>query len=192
MPKLGKSKLLTVQSFDGNNEERARARYILAFLQTKSQSYAQKASGLSVKAHSRIVQMLSDRGHAFDQPRSGRPILYTVPLMEAAYEMLITHDEGFLTGPQLLRKLVEAGLLQPSSHVATFIKHLKAYIQSQGQRLITNSTSTTFFIAMSDVAARMKYAGLMLRELRSTKLAAVIFSDETTLEESPHPKGGCQ
>jgi len=42
MPEMGKSKLPTVQGSDGNNEERARTKDMLAFLQTKSQSYALK------------------------------------------------------------------------------------------------------------------------------------------------------
>lgn len=179
----------TFQGFQGNQAEEARARYILAFLQTGSQAHAMKMSGLSSKAHNRIVEMWAKRGHAFDAQRPGRPSMYTQPLMEAAYEMLITCDDRYLTGRQLLKKLKQAGVMQPSSDVDTFMKHLRQYINSQGHRLITNSEKTTFFIAISDVTARLKYASMMLAELRSLPLAAFIFSDETTLEESPHPKG---
>lgn len=50
--------------------------------------------------------MLRDRAHAYGRPRSARPVLYSEPLMDAAYEMLNMHNEGCLTGQQLLRSLV--------------------------------------------------------------------------------------
>jgi hypothetical protein len=187
-----KSTLATVSNFDGSKDELARAKYILAFLQTGSRAYAAKASGLSVKAHGRIVKMFAQRGNAFDCKRPGRPVLYTEAIMEAAYEMLISQEEDLLTGKQLQRMLCDEGVLQSSSDVDIFMKHLRQYVESQGHRLITNSTKTTFFLAISDVAARLKYCKEMLEELNSRPLSGLIFSDETALEESPHPKGDSQ
>jgi hypothetical protein len=184
-----KSPLATVSNFDGNKDELARAKYILAFLQTGSRTFAKKASGLSAKAHGRIVKMFIQRGNALDCERRGRPELYTEAIMEAAYEMLVANEEDLVTGRQLQRMLCDEGVLQPSSDVDIFMKHLRQYVEGQGHRLITNSTKTTFFLAISDVGARLKYCKQMLEALHSSPLSALIFSDETTLEESPHPKG---
>jgi hypothetical protein len=168
-------KLKVVEDFEGNTNELARAKYILAYLQSGRKADAAYASKLSVKAHARIVEMFSLRGHAFDAHRPGRPVKYTDTLMEAAYEKLITWDQDLLTGAQLLRHLIGDRILQPGSDIDTFLSHLRAYIKGQGHRLITNSTKTQFFIAVSDVGQRLKYANTMLVELRETHLEYVIY-----------------
>lgn len=182
--------VVTIKAFEGNSSERRRASHILAFLQTGSKAFACKTSGLSRMAHQRIIQMFIDRGHAFDSERSGRPMAYTAPIMEAGYATLISNEEGCLNGKQLQQKLVKEGVLHPSSDVDVFLRHLHQYVKGQGHRLITNSVKTTFFITLSDVAARVAYAHAMLDELKASKaLDNIIFVDEVIVEESPHPKG---
>jgi len=85
----------TIKGFDGNSTELKRAKYILNFLQTKSVSEACRASGLSSKAHARIISMFMERGNAYDGQRPGRPVVYTDAIMEAAYSMLVDKDSGF-------------------------------------------------------------------------------------------------
>lgn len=134
--------------------------------------------------------MFIEKGHAFDSERPGRPTVYSADVMEAAYVMLINNEEGHLNGKQLQQKLVSGGILHSSSDVAVFLQHLRQYVKGQGRRLITNSVKTTFFITMTDMAERVKYACAMLVRLRtSTCLDSLFFVDEVTLEESPHPKG---
>lgn len=133
--------------------------------------------------------MYVNRGHAFDSPRSGRPAVYTADMMEAAYDVLVNNEGSLLTGKQLQQKLVQEGLLHPNSDSGAFMSHLRQYIESQGHRLITNSTQTTFFLARSDVSARQAFVNTMMEELRSTSLESIIWADETILEECPHPKG---
>jgi hypothetical protein len=183
------AKVRTVEAFDGTPEELKRAIYVTNFLQTGSRAEACKASGLKPRCHSRIVQMYVDRGHAFDSPRSGRPAVYTADMMEAAYDVLVNNEGSLLTGKQLQQKLVQEGLLHPNSDSGAFMSHLRQYIESQGHRLITNSTQTTFFLARSDVSARQAFVNTMMEELRSTSLESIIWADETILEECPHPKG---
>jgi hypothetical protein len=66
MPQVKKPKVVTkVKAFKGTPTELARATYILVFLQTSSESEAQKASGLCGKTHSRIIERFIERGHAF-------------------------------------------------------------------------------------------------------------------------------
>ena len=189
MKKQGKGHLPTVKAFDGTPSELKRATYILTFLRTRSVAEACKASGLSVKAHDRIIRMFVARGSAYDGERPGRPLVYTNAIMEAAYDTLIDKDSGHLTGRQLKKALVDAGLLGPTSDDKVFMRHLRQYIISQGHRLITNSVKTTFFLKLSDVVDRYKYANEMTQVLKTRELASLVFVDEVTLEESPHPKG---
>jgi hypothetical protein len=182
--------LLTVKSFEGNANELKRAKYILAFLQTGSIAYASKVSGLSRKAHSRIVEMFIQRGHAFDGQRSGRPVVYSDSQMEAAVDLLAGQEEGLLSGTQAHSKLVEAGSLHSTSAVQPFMQHLRKHVKGQGHQLITNSVKTTFSIDQKDMPERVAYARTMLDILeKKGGLNSLIFVDETTLEAVPHPKG---
>ena len=190
MPKSGSGLFATVAAFAGNSEELKRAKYILAFLQMGSASEARRASGLSRNAHDRIVKMFSQRGHAFDKERPGRPHVYTDAIMEAAYEKLTDSESGLLSGRQLKTLLVNEGVISEASSHAPFMKRLRAYIMGQGHRLITNSVKTTFFITLTDVVDRLKYCRKMSALLEdSGALHGITFVDEVTLEESPHPKG---
>ena len=185
-----KGDLPTVESFEGNANELKRAKYILAFLQRGNIGYACKASGLSRKAHTRIMEMFVQRGHAFDGQRSGRPVVYSDSEMESAIDLLVGEENGLLSGRQLHNRLVQSGLLHSTSAIRPFLHHLREYVEGQGHRLITNSVKTTFFITRGDMTARVDYAHTMLNMLKKERtLSNLIFVDETTLEAVPHPKG---
>jgi hypothetical protein len=61
--------IVTIKAFEGNISDYRRARHILAFLQTGSEAFACKVSGLSSMAHRRIIKMFIERWHAFDSVR---------------------------------------------------------------------------------------------------------------------------
>jgi hypothetical protein len=190
MPKSG-FKLPQIVQLDGSPAELKRAKYLLAFLLTKSEAQACKCSGLSRKAHARIVHMFIEKGNAADNCRSGRPTLYTADVMDAAYNVLTDPESGLLTGRKLKKRLVAEGILHADSDDHNFLIHLKEHIKSQGRRLITNSVQTTFYITKTDVADRLLYAQKMTDLLKQISLEDLVFVDEVTLEESPHPKGKC-
>ena len=194
MPKPRKqaSVVTTIDKPPRNESERRRVVYVLVFMQTKSESAAKMASGLGKSAHARIVEMLRARGSLADAPRSGRAVEFTGAVMDKAYNMLAEDTEGFLTGHVLLEKLKRQGVIQSSADVDKFMYHLREYVESKGHKLIVNSTKTIFFITLKDVVKRVKFASSLLAELQQVPLAMLIFSDETTLEESPHPKGRCR
>ena len=170
--------------------ELKRAKYLLVLLQTLSPAEARKASCLSAKAHNRLIKMFMEKGDAYDSPRSGRPQVYTPVIMEVAYEVLTGADSGPLTGRKLKARLVAEGVLHETSDEKRFMEHLREYITSQGRRLITNSMQTTFYITRTDVVDRLNYASVMMGLLANPEvLRSLIYVDEVTLEESPHPKG---
>ena len=133
--------------------------------------------------------MLNTRGTLADAPRSGRPVVFTEEIMEKAYNILAENSEGFLSGRALLRKLKGQKAVQSSAGVDVFMDHLRQHVESKGQKLIVNSTKTIFFITIDDVVQRVKFSSNLLPKLEHMPLDMIIFSDETTLEESPHPKG---
>lgn len=183
-------KLLTdIRHFSGSHTEHLRARYLLVYLQTHSRSQAAKWSGLHKRELYKIIELLADHGSLSDRPRSGRPLTYTSDKLDVAYWLLADAEEGFMTGQGLLDQLVEMGVFGPDADVDTFLRHLARHIKAKGHRLIVNSTKTIFFITAADIMQRVNYAANMLNTLKTQPLDMVIFTDETTLEESPHPKG---
>lgn len=188
-PKNRASVVTTIDKPPRNETERRRAVYVLVFMQTKSATAAQKASGLGKSEHARIVEMLRARGSLADAPRSGRPVEFTEEVMDKAYNMLAENSEGSLSGQALLEKLKNQRVVNSFADVDGFMHHLREHVESKGHKLIVNSTKTIFFITLKDVVERVKFASSLLAELQHLPLDMLIFSDETTLEESPHPKG---
>jgi hypothetical protein len=180
---------MRIRNFDGNNQELQRSLYVLEFLLTGSRESAKLASGLTGNCHDRIIEMYRDRGHHFDAFRSGRPTSYTLEMMQEALHFLINYEEGYLAGTDLWQKLVDRGTLHDTSCVDRFMYHFRAYVESKGMKLITNSTKTVFLLTHQDVKERLRYAQQLLPIMNPRQLDMVIFVDETTLEESPHPKG---
>jgi hypothetical protein len=185
----GTSVVKTFRTFEGTDTERKRAVFILVFLQTGSESEAMKASGLSSKALERIIHSFADQGDFRERQRPGRPVIYDADVMEAAYQYLVEWEEGYPSGPALMHKLVDEDILEHTVDVDILLDHLKRHVRAMGHILIVDSTKTTFFLTATDVVSRVKFAHLMVEELRSHPADMVIYVDETTLEESPHPKG---
>ena len=166
-----------------------RARYLATYLKTHSRKKACEESGLSRHAWGRILKMLETRGSISDAPRSGRPSLYTRAVMDKAVQILVENGEELLTGQMLLEIMITLGLLPEKSDVVTFMRHLCDRVTSIGHKLVVNSTRTIFMLTAADVITRVKFAADMLAELEYQPLDMIIFIDETTLEEAPHPKG---
>lgn len=191
MPPKLEFELLTIkaQDFNGTKSELARARYILAYMQTSDKAYACRMSGLSENAHHRIIESIYKNGNLEDSQRSGRPPVYSDTMLEKAYNRVANDDTSKLTGKSLALELKEQGILHPSADVRRFLCHLKQYIKKKGHKLISNYRRTTFHLSMSDKVIRLTHARYMLQILDKGLLSNLIFSDEVTLEESPHPKG---
>lgn len=184
------AKLVTkVKEFDGSQTELARATFLLVYLQTGSTSLAAKHSGLQPRELKKIIELLAAHGSLSDSPRSGRPIVYTPDKMDIAFQLLVDNDEGSMTGQDLMGKLVDQGVLPHNADVDTFLHHFRQHVEANGHKLILNSTKTIFYIAVNDVVQRVHYAQHMMDALKTQPLDMIIFVDETTLEESPHPKG---
>jgi hypothetical protein len=172
---------------------RKRAVYVAAFMETGSKKRAMHASGLGPHAHKRIIQQLRDRHTLEDAPRTGAPIMFTAAVMDACLQKLLTlQDEasGLVTGSDLHMACIRDGTLWEGADYGQFLKQFHVYVKSLGHQLNMNSKACTFFLAKGDIPKRYTF-GTTWVEVLSTLAALdhVIFIDETTIEESPHPKG---
>jgi hypothetical protein len=178
-----------IKDFHGTDNERKRATFLLVFLQTRSESLAEKTSGASRMELGRIIESLKKHGDIRELPRSGRPPIYSEAVNAAAYRALVEWEEGYPTGPTLMAKLVDDGVIKKAVDVDIMLQHLKQYVKGLGHILIVDSTKTTFFLTAGDVVVRVKFAHKMIAALQGRTVDMIIYVDETTLEESPHPKG---
>jgi hypothetical protein len=178
-----------IEQFKGTESELKRAKYVLVFLETGNKRLALKKSGLSRAAHSRIIDMYKQRGHALDAERSGRPAVYTQSVMETAVSTLTSH-KGTMSGPELHQKVIQQGILHPSSDRQRFLSSLRQHVRQQGHQLVANCTKTLFYISKEDEQERLAYAKKLHDRLNlDLILNHLWFIDEVTIEEEPHPKG---
>lgn len=180
-----------IEGLDISTSQKKRATFLWVLLETGNVKQAAATSGLGEHAKRRIQTMLKERGSIECAPHPGHPLIYTDEVMEEAVQMLVDWENGFPTGQQLIKKMVSQGLVPLDSDVDRFLSHLHAYARHLGHMLVVNSTKSTFFLRIDDVVDRVKYAHAMKEVLQTQDaLDMLIFVDETTEEESPHPQKG--
>jgi hypothetical protein len=183
--------LAQIESLDISAGQKKRAKYLWVLLETGSAKEAAAKSGLGEHAKSRVQAMLAEKGTIEDAPRSGRPLIYTNEVLKVAVQILVDWENGFATGQQLIKKMVSQELVPHNSDVDNFLCHLHVYARALGHMLVVNSTKSIFFLRIDDVVDRVKYAHAMTEVLKTKDaLDMLIFVDETTVEESPHPQKG--
>lgn len=167
-----------------------RVQYVITFMQTGSKAKALKASGLGRNAHERIIKLLVNNCSLEDSPRTGAGKRYTEGILQQCLTVLIEDTTGLMTGVLLHSMCLANGVLWKGSDIKHFLLSLKAYVHKLGHKLNTRSESSTFFLASSDFKLRVDFAKELIEDSNNPDcLRYWIFVDETTVEESPHPKG---
>jgi hypothetical protein len=189
MPSSAPRVITRIKNFQGTAAEHKRAVFALVFLQTRSVVKAARAAHSKPSLLKSIIGAIVDHGDIRERPRSGRPLSYTDEVLEEACRILADKEQCFLTGTTLMKVLVERGIWPKEVNVDLLLKHLKEYCRRTSRVLVVNSTKALFFLKDADAVARVSYATSLLQELEDQQLDNVIFVDETTHEESPHPKG---
>lgn len=124
---------------------------------------------------------------------SGRPRTYTPEVCERAVELLGEADaQGrHVTLLDLTFMLLEEGTLQGRVNRDQFSSRLRKYAAKKGYSLNTQSRRTIFLITENDHTLRRRFCSrwLVLYDENEIALRNTVFIDDTTAEESPHPKG---
>ena len=167
-----------------------RMEYCALLAEGKSRAVARLKVRISKKTAARIPQLLRETGGFGDRPMHQPARVFTEEVLGKAVHELI-HAKEALNGQQLFNVLCTMGVLQSSNSKPQFLNKLTAYVKNQGHRLIKNCRKQVFFLSAQDQPNRVKYAKSMLELLKSIPLKALIFADEVTLEECPHPKCEC-
>jgi hypothetical protein len=173
-------------------QTKQRLLYIIQFLKTGSRVRAAKAAGYrSHNDHRRVVDHLEKWGRLTEAPHNRPPAKFTNAVMEEAKEQLLACDHD-LTAEKLVGLLQQQGVLQAPTNCHNFLQHFEGYLGQQGLTLSKGDTSSIFRITEKTAEERFSFCHRNHPLLATTyKLENMVVCDETTFEESPHPKGGC-
>jgi hypothetical protein len=121
------------------------------------------------------------------------PIKFTDEVMAAAQQHLLNSADRALTTAALVHDLEQAGRLTAPTDCHNFLVRFKQYLAAQDLTLQVGATSTIFRITEESALERYSVSAKLL-QLTPTDAALqdFIFIDETSFEESPHPKGRCK
>lgn len=173
-----------------SHQQWARTEFTYTFLKTCSLEKAHAASGLKhPSTHLRIAEHLEAYGTLAEAPHHRQPAKFTNEVMAMAQELLL-ESEAQLRTADLLGMLVQQGMLPQDTDQHNFLAHLKAWMAEQGLTLVVGDTSTIFCITETTATERLQFVTQHEPELRSSlPLDKMVVCDETTFEESSHPKG---
>jgi hypothetical protein len=113
--------------------------------------------------------------------------------MAVAQKHLVDNADRALTTEDLVRELEQGGHLTAPTDCHNFLVRFKEYLAAHDLTLQVGATSTIFRITEDSALERLSVSGNLLQLLTTgAQLQDFVFVDETTFEESPHPKGRCQ
>lgn len=169
-----------------------RATFVGTYLSTGGDlAAAQEASGLK-DPHTlqRLGQLVLDTGGLADRPRSGRKRKYTEDHCQAAQRELVTGSAVYFSTDKLVASLRNSGELPADAKPRPFRRQLKKHLGQQQLQLRYGQQSRGFTVNGPQAAKRKTWCEDHLEDLSSEEeLRSWGFEDETTVEESPHPKG---
>jgi hypothetical protein len=171
-------------------QAKKRLYYTISFMQTSDKRAARKESGLtSSNAHTRVLEHLKKHG-TFDEAHHNRaPAKFTIAVLDAAQDYLLSCDHPLAT-PELVAALKHEGLLHEHTDNHNFLQHFKEYLAEHGLTLKVADTLSIFRITEDTAAERLQFCSENEPLLDSSLLLDnMVVCDETTFEESPHPKG---
>lgn len=164
--------------------------WLITYLLTRDEAAALEASGLQHNPTRIIIRRLRTTGSLAAVKPSGRPVKYNAEVCERALQLLEQHAHEQLNLTELLGLLEAEGAVASPTDVDNFSSHLRQHVHEEGGHINTTSTTTIFFLAAADFGKRLSFSTFWRQQLISTSLDCIVFIDETTVEEAPHPKGG--
>lgn len=172
-------------------QHRRRLLYIISYLKNGDAKAAAKDSGLKGQhARERLAKHLETYGTLEESPHPSPPTKFTPIVLEAATDYVVENDDRPIGTTEIVRYLEGAHYLEPPTNNHNFLQHWREWLAEQGLTLTVGTSAMIFKIDPENMKKRMKWAQQMSRELGSVlKLEDMIFEDETSFEESPHPKG---
>jgi hypothetical protein len=174
-------------------QERDRVIHTIDVLEGKPPAAASAAEGHSHNFNTRLAQHLRKYGTFAEAEHHKARTKFTDEVMAVAQKHLVDNADRALTTADLVRELEQGGHLTAPTDCHNFLVRFREYVADQDLTLQVGAASMIFRITEESAFERFSVSGKLL-ELVPTdaELQDFVFVDETTFEESPHPKGRCQ
>lgn len=170
--------------------QKRRADYVVKRLDGQTDKQAKKALGIKGKKFSQRLQTGLRRGASLkDAPRPGRPITYTVDILEQALDWFNHHQWELLSKEELVSKLQKADILTNDAKVEGFYPAFKSYLVTMGFKLKYATRTLTFALTNAHEDGRLEWCIKHQRIITDATVGSYWFLDEVIIEEGGHPKG---
>ena len=168
-----------------------RTLYVIEYMESGDRGLAQKFAGYKDSSvHSRIIAHLKECGTLAEKPHSRAPVKYTNKVFEEAVSKLCEDSDQPMATPELIAHLEKSGFLEPPTNSHNFIDRFEQWCEEHNLTLQVGARDTIFKITEVTTEERLQFVKEYIPQLgASIKLDEIIVCDETTIEESPHPKG---
>lgn len=138
--------------------QKRRADYIVKRLEGQTDKQAKKALGIKGKKFSQRLQTGLRRDASLkDAPRPGRPIKYTLNILEQALDWFNHHQWELLSKEELVSKLQKAGILTNDAKVEGFYPAFKWYLVTLGFKLKYATRTLTFALTNAHEDGRLEW-----------------------------------
>lgn len=172
-------------------QQAQRTMYVIAYMETGSKTEAAAIAGYKdTSVHQRIITHLKECGSLAEHTHTRAPLKFTCDVFSTAMDYLVENAEQQITTPELIAYLEGSQLLQPPTNNHNFLQHFKGWLAERGLTLQVGAREAIFKITEETAQERLQFVRKW-RPLLATAvmLEDIIICDETTFEESPHPKG---
>jgi hypothetical protein len=171
------------------HQQQQRLIYTIDYLEHASSEQAAAASGMrSHHAHKRTIEHLKKYG-TFAEAAHERPrTKFTPDVMQQAVDILTELNSGYMNTQELLRVMHDDHILAAPTNPAHFRQALQEYLNERNMCLLVGRTAI-FRITDKNAQERLAFVERYIPQLPKWGLDNVVIVDETTVEESPHPKG---
>ena len=178
---------------DLTKQEADRVIYTALVLKGTPLAAAAVRLGHSHNYSTRLAEHLEKYGTFAEAGHHRAPTKFTDEVMAAAKQLLLDSADRAITTADLVRELEQTGQLTAPTDNHNFLVRFKQYLHAHDLTLQVGATSTIFRITEDSALERSSVSADLLALLAAgAELQDFVFADETTFEESPHPKGRCQ
>jgi transposase len=169
-----------------NPRERRRHMILSHLAHGKTIEQVAKLTGVHERTVQSTIKLFDETASVKDRLMKAPKRKFTKEVMDEAMRLL--KKRHMLTTSYLFELMKEEGHLKAGDSQKGFIAALHRHVKSMGLKMFTQSTKSLHWISEKDKQIRLAYCYSMLEELKKGILERMIFSDEVTMEESPHPK----
>jgi hypothetical protein len=168
---------------------------VAELLQGSSRLVARTKAGVGRRTAFDIEKRLREGGTLETRPHHPPARKYTPVLLDAATRVLAGETQRLHTTPSFITRLRQLGVLTGPVNAQRFLTAWKKRQLALRQHISPKSTLTRPRISNPDAEDRLGFARALLEKLdaeggRELGVRRCVFIDETTLEESSHPKAG--